>query len=336
MDEGILLSIIIIAVAAPVITYIVTGYVARWLKSKGYTGRDIHKPWHPEVPEPGGIALIISYIVLSLILLVVYPQLLYKVIAVSLSVTYAGLIGLVDDFKVLKARTKTLLAFTAATPIILFQVYDPRPIMPFAGPLRLTIIYPLLLPFAYAVVLNAVNMADTHNGVIPGTGLLIGVVLLFSTFSAYLKGYTDATGLLLSILFIGLLIGYIKYNWFPAKIFNGDSGSFLIGALVVSIAVVGRAEIPVIVALMVYIVNGFQILLSIKGFVERRQIDTRPVKVEEGWIKANPDKRAPVTIPHLLALKEPLNEKEIVFGYMVLAGVSSLLGVITAAICYWL
>ncbi len=334
--EELLPPIITALLVAPVLTYMLTGYIIRWLEKKGFTGRDVHKPWSPEVAEPGGIALIISYLLLSMVLLV-YPSInTYKVLAVSVSALYAGLVGLVDDFRVLKARTKTVLAFTAAAPIILLQVYDPRPIMPFAGPLRLTILYPILLPFAYAVVLNAVNMADTHNGVIPGTGLLVGGVLLFSSLSAYLKGYTDVTGVILSLLFIGLLAGYIRYNWFPAKVFNGDSGSFLIGALIAGIAVVSRAEVPVIVALMVYIVNGFQILLSIKGLVERRQIGVRPVRVEDGWIKANPDRRAPITIPHLLTLREPLNEKEIVFGYMFLAGFSSLLGIITAIICYWL
>ncbi len=331
-----LLPIVMALLIAPVLTYTLTRYIIRWLELKGFTGRDVHKPWHPEVAEPGGIALIISYLILSLIVSLSPVINTYKVLAVSLSALFAGLVGLVDDFKVLKARTKTVLAFTAATPIILLHAYDPRPIMPFAGPLRLTILYPILLPFAYAVVLNAVNMADTHNGVIPGTGLLVGGVLLFSSLSAYIKGYTDATGVILSLLFIGLLVGYIKYNWFPAKVFNGDSGSFLIGALIAGIAVVSRAEVPVIIALMVYIVNGFQILLSIKGLVERRQIGVRPVRVEDGWIKANPDKRAPITIPHLLTLKEPLNEKEIVFGYMVLAGFSCLLGIITAIICYWL
>ncbi len=336
MNE-LLLPVVVALLVAPALTYTVTRYVIKWLESKGFTGRDVHKPWGPEVAEPGGIALIISYLILSPVVLLSSPALnTYKVIAVSISALFAGLVGLVDDFKVLKARTKTVLAFTAATPIILLHVYDPRPIMPFAGPLRLTILYPLLLPFAYAIVLNAVNMADTHNGVIPGTGLLVGGVLLFSSLSAYIKGYTDVTGVVLSLLFIGLLIGYIKYNWFPAKVFNGDSGSFLIGALIAGIAVVSRAEVPVIIALMVYIVNGFQILLSIKGLVERRQIGIRPVRVEDGRIKANPDKRAPITIPHLLTLKEPLNEKEIVFGYMVLAGFSCLLGIITAVICYWL
>ncbi len=326
-----------VIVVSPLLTYVVTSWVIEWLRAKGFTGRDVHKPWHPSVAEPGGIALIISYLVLSAILLLVpTPLNPVKVLAVTISSLFAGLVGLVDDFKVLKARTKTVLAFTAATPIILLHAYDPRPIMPFAGPLRLTIIYPLLLPFAYAIVLNAVNMADTHNGVVPGTGLLIGGVLLFSTISTYLRGYSDVTGVVLSLLFIGILAGYVWFNWFPARVFNGDSGSFLIGALIAGIAVVGRVEVPVIIALMVYIVNGFQILLSIRGLVERRQITVRPVRVENGWIKANPDKRAPITLPHLLSLKEPLNEKEIVLGYMLLAGFSSLLGIVTAIICYWL
>lgn len=330
-------SIIVLALLTAILSYAITRFTSKILPRYGLVGVDVHKPWKPKVAEPGGIALIQVFAASTIIALALdLPEINYaKFIAIAISAIYAGLIGLLDDIRVLDAKTKTLLTFTTATPIILFGVYVPRPIMPFAGMLRITIIYPLLIPFAYMIVLNAVNMADTHNGTMPGTALIIGGVLLFSTFSAYLKGYTDLTGFMLSLIMVSMLLGYIWFNWYPAKIFNGDSGSFLIGALIIGSAIVGRAEAPAIVAMMVYIVNGFQILTSIRGLVERRSI-VRPVIVENGWIKANRDPRAPITIPHLLSLKEKINEKEIIVGYMLLAMLSGVLGIITTILCYWI
>ncbi len=334
MNAYIAMSLII--VVAVIATYTLTKTTIRILEKKGLTGVDVHKPWKPKVAEPGGIALIVSYLILIPLVLLLDVEGVdkYKFLVASVSILYAGLIGLVDDFKVLDAKTKTLLAFTVSAPMILFNTYTPRPIMPFAGMLRITIIYPLLLPFAYMIVLNAVNMSDTHNGVMPSTALVVLSVILFSTASAYYKGLTDATGLLIALIAAAMLLGYIWFNWYPARVFNGDSGSFIVGALIITSAVLGRAEVPAIVAMLVYIVNGFQILSSIKGLVERRSI-VRPVIVKDGLIIANRNPRAPITIPHLLALKEPVTEVEIIAGYIILSILSCVLGFITAIICYW-
>ena len=330
------IAIPLIMTIAVVASYTLTKTTIKLLERKGLTGIDVHKPWRPRVAEPGGIALIASYaILIPLVLLLNIAGVdEYKFLVASASILYAGLIGLVDDFKVLDAKTKTLLAFTVSAPIILFNTYTPRPLMPFAGMLRITIIYPLLLPFAYMIVLNAVNMSDTHNGVMPSTALLVLSVVLFSTASAYYKGLTDATGLLIALIAVAILLGYIWFNWYPAKVFNGDSGSFIVGALIITSAILGRAEVPAIVAMLVYIVNGFQILSSIKGLVERRNI-VRPVIVRNGLITANKDPRAPITIPHLLSLKEPVTEVEVIAGYIILSIISCMLGLITAVICYW-
>jgi len=331
------LPLIALAVLISITSYITTKITIRILLRCDLVGIDVHKPWKPKVAEPGGIALLITCLVSILLVLLLKPlEVDYtKFIAIIISTIYAGLIGLLDDIKVLDAKTKTLLTFTTAMPIILLGAYTPRPIMPFAGTLRITIIYPLLIPFAYMIALNAVNMSDTHNGVMPSTALIIGGVLLFSTISTYIKGYTDLTGFVLSLILVSMLLGYVWFNWYPAKVFNGDSGSFLVAALIVGSAIVGRAEVPVIIAMMVYIVNGFQILASIKGLVERRSI-IRPVVVENGWIKANKDPRAPITIPHLLSLRDKVNEKEIIAGYLILSIISGILGIITAILCYWL
>ena len=331
------LPLIALAVLISITSYIITKITIRILLRYNLVGIDVHKPWKPKVAEPGGIALLITCSASILLVLLLKPlEIDYtKFIAVIISTIYAGLVGLLDDIKVLDAKTKTLLTFTTAMPIILLGAYTPRPIMPFAGTLRITIIYPLFIPFAYMIALNAVNMSDTHNGVMPSTALIIGGVLLFSTISTYIKGYTDLTGFVLSLILVSMLLGYVWFNWYPAKVFNGDSGSFLVAALIIGSAIVGRAEVPVIIAMMVYIVNGFQILASIKGLVERRSI-IRPVVVENGWIKANKDPRAPITIPHLLSLRDKVNEKEIIAGYLILSIISGILGIITAILCYWL
>ena len=128
----------------------------------------------------------------------------------------------------------------------------------------------------------------------------------------------------------------MPYNWYPARTFNGDTGSLYIGAALGVLAIASRTEVVLVTAMMPYIVNGFHSLLSIGGLLERREIKIRPVILDENneTIIANKDSRAPMTMVNLLTLKTPLREKEILVAYILLTLISSILAIITAMITY--
>ncbi|RLE51382.1 MAG: hypothetical protein DRJ20_02240 [Candidatus Methanomethylicota archaeon] len=302
----------------------------KFLKNKGIIGIDVHKPDKPEVPEMGGIGIVLGLFVGVLALIHVGDYAKYLAFLTTVAVT--ALIGLVDDLYTLRAKVKTGLTVLAFTPLVLFALLFPsqivlgRPELPFIGRLRLTIVYWLLLPFAIAVPANAVNMMDTYNGVMSGSCAMASLSLMIS---CIILGRFEAA--VMSAALLGALLAFYWYNRYPARVFAGDVGSLSVGAAIGAIAVIGRVEVVCIAVLMPFIMNAFHSLTSLGGLLERREIKVRPVVVgESGVLRANFDRGAPATLANLLLRKGPATELEIIHSYHVLAAVSSILGVVTA------
>ncbi len=326
-------AVLALLVAGAVLSNIVARIVAKMNEKLGITGVDIHKPSKPRIPEACGLALIIAYSALLLVAWLVGLVSTAEALVLALPPLYAGLIGLLDDLVRLDAKTKTLLTLTIAAPVLALGAYDPRPLLPLIGGLRITILYPCLLPFAYAVAANAVNMFDTYNGTMTSTAFIACLALCFIEFYALMHGVGSTAALLGVALLTGVLAGYLPLNLYPARVFNGDTGSFFIGAALASIAILGRIEVALIAVMMPYIINGFYIIASVGGLRERSEM-VRPVKLEGYYIKAVKDPRAPITLVHLLTLKKPLTEKEVVAACILLEAVAAILGLLLAVFTY--
>ena len=325
---------IIVFAASMILAYLFTPVVIRFHYRRGLVGRDMHKKNKPIVAEAGGLSLlIVSLLSLLVLSFITEARHILPYILVLLCI---GLAGYADDLRILDARTKTLLPVVAGLPIIVFSAYVPKPYVPLIGSTRLTILYPILMLALLAVVTNATNMADTHNGVVPSTSLIIGSAMFVAALYAHSRGVNEYWSLLLYAPILGSIAGYLPYNWYPAKTFNGDTGSLYIGAALGILAVASRTEVILVTAMMPYIVNGFHSLLSIGGLLERREIKIRPVIFNEDdeTITANRDPRAPMTMVNLLTLRTPLREKEVLVAYILLTIISSILAVITAVITY--
>jgi len=308
-------KIIIISLSF-VLTSLTAYIIMRISFSKGLVGKDVHKAWESYASDIGGVSLILG----SLIPLVF--ELNKVIIGFFITSLIALLIGLIDDLYVLSAKLKTLLSATTSLPVILLELYTPTPYIPLIGEARLYILYPLAIMVGFAVALNAVNMSDTHNGLVSG--------ILFMSLSALypLISYLDHRGEIMLLSALGSLAAFLIYNIYPAKIFLGNSGSFLLGSWIAYIAFVYRIEFLVILMFLPMVTNGFSILVSIKGLRERREIKKRPVKVVNGFIIANKDDEAPITLVHMASLRKPLRETDLVISIYILYLVSITLGLI--------
>ncbi|MGC9009633.1 MAG: hypothetical protein ACP5I7_03355 [Sulfolobales archaeon] len=295
------------------ITLIATHVIVKISFSKNIVGRDVHKPWDSYASGIGGISLLTG---------VLTPLIFYsddKALVIVLSSLLALIIGLVDDLKRLQAITKTLLSTIPGVPLIIFNQYYPYPYIPFIGEARLILLYPILILLGYAVALNAVNMSDTHNG------LIAGVLLIF--FSSILPLIRDHEILLFILSMIASLSAFLIYNSYPAKSFVGNSGSFILGSWVASVSFVERIEYLTLIALFPLVINGFSIIISVRGLKERREITVRPVKVVSGLIYGNKDPKAPVTLANIASLRKPLRETEFVIAVYMLVFISTILSI---------
>jgi len=364
----------IIAVFAFLVTFFITWFLSKFFLKKGIFGHDVHKADTPKVAEMGGVGLVIVMFIVSFCCIFIFREDYWQHFTVAtLVILIVGLIGIWDDLKALGAISKPFLLLIPAIPILIWQtvenptlldsgllLFDPGPYLPFIGQVRITIIYWILVPFAITVLSNATNMLDVMNGSTPITVLPVAAVGIIATTLFYFKGLVTFPGLIMSILLFSSLLAFFWFNKYPAKIFCGDTGSLTIGAVValiaifgrieiiiivamMPIAIFGRIEIIIIVAMMPHIMNSFQIINSVKGFRERREIKERPTmvikhkkdgKLESVEIAANPNEEAPLTYTRWLVAKQPLKEQEIVASMGVVSLVSFILALITMGLIF--
>lgn len=302
MIEWILVSVVVTSVS----TYI----TARIEKSRGVVAPDMHKPEKPRIPKTAGPAFMATLLAGLILSLVNNATLItYHILAAAI----AGVIGLYDDFRGLRASWKVALLAIPSLPVLFGAAYVPRPYVPLVGFLRIHIIYPLLLPLAYTVSINAYNMIDTHNGVAVTAALTFSTTLLVS--SLVDKPQPLNEGFIFALFVLFFLISYFPFNAYPSKIFNGNSGSFILGSLVASQAILLRREYLVIMLYIPLIINGFSILTSIGGFKNKESISRPVVLTEDSKIAPNKSGKTPVTLVQLLVLRRPLMEKDLIKLY---------------------
>ena len=225
----------------------------KWIKSAkvaNLTGKDMNKPDYPLIPRSGGlvVAIVICFSLLMYIFLKTFPILgtqsthVVDVFAISATILLAGFIGFIDD--VLGWKTglsqlqKVLLTIPIALPLTVLNVDQTVMVLPFLGQLDLGNLYPLLVvPLGVIGSTNGFNLLAGYNGLETGMGLVI-----FAVFGV--------TGILVGKLWIALiafivyacLLGFLAYNWCPAKVFPGNSFSYSIGALIATLAILGNME----------------------------------------------------------------------------------------------
>ncbi len=134
--------------------------------------------------------------------------------------------------------SKMLFVLPAALPLITVGAGSWSMYFPVIGTVNWGIIYPLvLLPLGLLFVSNVINMLAGTNGLSAGTSLVAALGL--GTF-AVLNGRTEAA--LIAFGLAAALLGFLKYNWYPASILPGDSMTYLCGAGLFSAMVIGNME----------------------------------------------------------------------------------------------
>jgi len=305
-----------------------------FLRARGLVRPDAHKPGSPEVAHSGGVILFLGVsAAVALTALAAESTASARVLVAFSSAAVCFAVGLVDDIKILRGSVKTLLSILGILPILVVGVTSPgliewgRPELPLIGRLRLTIIYWALMPISVAGAANVVNMLDVMNGVVPGTSIVIFSAL--ALIGAILN--REAT-LTLSLITLGALLAYYRYNAYPARVFNGDSGSLFLGALIGALAVVDHLEFVALTLLLPHILNGFFILVSFRGFREHREVRKRPILVDsDGTLRANSDPEAPLSLTRLiLAVGGPSSEREVAKAYVAIEIFAAALAVLSA------
>lgn len=229
--------------ASTVIAYIATPLVRKLaIKANIYDTPGLHKRHKSPIPQLGGIAIYLAFLIPITLYLPLSPQLL----AVLLGGTLMVFLGVIDDTLGTNAWIKffgqVVIAFiTYQAGLRINWVTNPL------GGLVMLDWFSLPLTILWIVgITNAINLMDGVDGLASGmSGISAGIL----AFVAYQTNQPVAALLLIGIL--GANLGFLRYNFAPAKIFMGDSGSMLLGYLLSTVSILGVLKSTVTVSLII-------------------------------------------------------------------------------------
>jgi UDP-GlcNAc:undecaprenyl-phosphate/decaprenyl-phosphate GlcNAc-1-phosphate transferase len=270
-------AFVVAAVVAGLLTPLVRMLAFRTGAVAGPSARTVHQR---QIPRLGGVAICLALLVPVVGLLFVESGVAVAFKAnprVVLGLSVGGIamciVGAVDDLRGLRAVHKLLmqvmvgvLAYACGFRIDAIQ-------LPLLGDLQMGI-FALPITVMWVVgVINAVNLIDGLDGLAAGVAFFAG---LTNFVIAYISGGTISALIMASLL--GATIGFLFYNFNPARIFMGDSGSYLLGYVLAVAPLVGpsqksSAAVSLLVPVVALGVPIFDTLFTIV----RRILERRPL-----------------------------------------------------------
>jgi UDP-N-acetylmuramyl pentapeptide phosphotransferase/UDP-N-acetylglucosamine-1-phosphate transferase len=326
--NNILIYGVIVSATSFLVTLIATPKMISSLMAQGSVVQDYHKPGRPNVPRPAGPILLAGIVVSEIILYLLTLNM--TIVAIMLTTVIAFIVGFIDDRKVLPGWFKPVTLIAAALPLIIFEAHGTHLNLVFGNAFIPLLYIPLILAII-PIVGNTINSIDVLNGVVTGFVIITTIPLLLSI---AIFGDNDVFLAALPLLFG--TIGLYWYHKFPSKIFVGDSGTLVMGAMYGAVAIAGNSEIIGVIALLPAVMNSFLFLSSVKKIVEHRQVKERPTIIRTDFkLAASKEKNAPITLVRLILADGPLSEREIGYYIFKLAVFSSLLAFISILIQYY-
>ena len=335
MLDGI--NLITYAAAVSVISFfgvlLMTPAAIRLLVAKGMVVPDAHKPEKPQVPRPAGPVIMISIAAAEIVLFILTMNV--AVFAILLTTTIAFFVGYIDDSRVMPGWFKPVALLAAAIPLVLLDIYvgnvygDSLNLI--FGSAYIPLLYIPLIFVIIPITGNTINSIDVLNGVASGF-LIIAMIPLLVSIAIF--GSREVFLAALPLLFA--TIAFYRYHKFPSRVFPGDSGTLLLGAMYGAVAIAGSSEIIGVIALLPAVMNSFLFLASVKRIVEHREVKARPTTLTNDFkISATNDTAAPATLVRLIVVDRPLGEREIGYQIFKLALFTSLLAFVSIAIQYF-
>ncbi|MBL7147632.1 MAG: hypothetical protein ISS82_02295 [Nanoarchaeota archaeon] len=292
-----------------------TPWLIKYLNKIKLVVKDQNKKDKKLVPISGGLSVVAGicgglmvYVFIQIFFYNVKSILVYLFAALT-TILVITFVGFVDDLLIEKSKNsssglkrwqKPLLTLAAAVPLMVVGAGTTTMALPFLGKINFGLIYPLILiPIGVVGAANMVNMLAGFNGLETGMGIVYtGMLGLYAYVN---ESYIAA---ILALITFTSLIAFYRYNKFPAKILPGDSLTYLLGAVIVCIAVIGNLEKA---ALIISIPFFIEFLLKARskfkadsyGYYQNGKIMSKYKKI--------------YSIPHFFTRTGKYTEKQVVY-----------------------
>ena len=269
MDKNMFVCFLAAFVTCLAITFVLIPILRR-LKF-GQTIREIGPQWHGKksgTPTMGGI----GFLIVTVLLTVFHTE----DPAVKFGCVFAGLYGVIgfmdDGIKIILKRNlglteKQKLVLQVLVSVVFLVVGVNK------GFISTTISIPYTslvwdLKWFYVVFMaiymiaytNAVNLTDGLDGLATSVTAVVGIFFIFCGIILKSDVAVFATAL------TGALIGFLVFNFYPAKVFMGDTGSLFLGGAVAVMAILLKIELILIVAGIIYVIEALSVVLQVAYF----------------------------------------------------------------------
>ena len=249
--------------------------VLRALKA-GQSIREVGPTWHnykAGTPMMGGLMFIFALVICLLIAIPVMVD--YSVFYVLVLALCFGLVGFLDDFTKIKYKRnlgltsiQKMLLQMAVSALFLYLLYRQGTLatnlyIPFFN-VSIAVHPMVYIFFAMFVMVGCVNAVNLTDGVDGLCGSVTIPVMIFFTAAAVAQKKMDLA--LMPAALVGGLVAYLFYNWHPAKVFMGDTGSLFLGGAVCGLAFALNMPLILLLVGFVYLMETLSVILQVGYF----------------------------------------------------------------------
>ena len=225
------------------------------------------------IPRLGGLAIFLGILVPSLAFL----SLDREMRGILLGAAVACVVGAIDDFRGLDPLPKLAGQIAAAAIACASGVWIDHFTFPFVGVVDLPASVGMTLTIVWIVaVMNMVNFLDGMDGLASGVCAIAGLTFAILALSL---GKTDAA--ILSAVVAGACIGFLRHNFFPARIFMGDSGALVLGFTLATVSISGLLKTASTVVLFLPLLVLAVPIIDTSFVVARRLKYGRPISTPD-------------------------------------------------------
>lgn len=283
-------NIAIAFLIAFIVSFMATPYTIKLANRIGAVDipKDKRRMHHHNMPKFGGPAVILGFLVSVVYLLIIMSiegsinlfsseEYFVKLMGVLLGIIIIAITGIIDDIKTIKPLTKLMGQLIAAIIVVSFGVRIEHISLPFiieTFKISSAVVSSVITIIWIVGITNAINLTDGLDGLSSGITAIscISLLIIFA-----LNG-SPLIAIILVTALIGALMGFLPFNFTPAKTFIGDTGSNFLGFMLAIISIMGIAKTyTAIVIVLPVIVLGLPIL-DVFFAIIRRLIKGKSIK----------------------------------------------------------
>ncbi|PLS17856.1 undecaprenyl-phosphate alpha-N-acetylglucosaminyl 1-phosphate transferase [Bacillus sp. M6-12] len=259
------LTLLICFIASIIITPIVKKFALKIGATDTPNQRKVHQKIMPRL---GGLAIYISFII-GILILNPYNESIIPILIGSVIIIVTGVL---DDLFELSAKIKLLGQVAAALVVVVAGGVQVDYInLPFNGEIHFGIFsIPLTIIWIVGVT-NAINLIDGLDGLAAGVS---SIALITISAMAFLKG--EVFVLSVALIVLGSTLGFLVYNFHPAKIFMGDTGALFLGYIIAVLSLLGFKSTTMISLIVPVIILGVPISDTFFAII-RRIVHKKPL-----------------------------------------------------------